>query len=88
MLELLGEWLPMVPEQTLKERIRDDHAFLVRITGQDFGYDPERWHAYLRESNAGGYRWSKKHLGMPKWIARATSDPAWRQTVKELEGDL
>ena len=88
MLQLLGEWLPMGPEQTLKERIQSGHAFLVRITRQDFGYDPVRWHAYLRESNAGGYRWSNKHLGMPKRIAQAMSDSAWRQAVQELEGDV
>ena len=79
MLELLGVWLPG-PERTLKERIRHGHALLVSITGQDFGFDPQRWHDYLRETKAGGYRWS----GMTKRIDQATSDPEWCRAVEEL----
>ena len=86
MLELLGKWLPTLQERTLKERIEAGHAFLVQITRQDFGYDLQRWHDCLCESDAGGYRWSNKRLGMPKRIARATIDPAWQEAVNELKG--
>jgi len=85
MLQLLGEWLPMGPEESVKERIRSGHTFLVQITGEDFGFDPQRWHEYLQATNAGGYRWSNKHLGMPKRIAHAVSDPAWCDAVEELQ---
>src|SRR5262252_6995330 len=84
MLHLLGEPLPFCEPGgwTLKERIRAGHASLARQTGQDFGFDPQRWHDYLRETNAGGYRWS----GMTKRIDRAASDPEWRRAVEELRG--
>jgi hypothetical protein len=82
MMQLLGERLPR-GGRTLKERIQEGHAFLVSITGQDFGFDPQRWHDYLRETKAGGYRWG----GMAKRIARATSDAEWCRAVEELRGD-
>ena len=47
-------------------------------------FDPPRWHDYLRETNAGGYRWSNKHLGMPKRIAEVIGDPAWCRAIEEL----
>ncbi len=84
---LLGEWLPRPQHPTLADRIRSGHEWLVRITGEDFGYDPERWHEYLRETDDGGYRWSNKHLKMPRRIAEALSNPAWRQAVAELQAN-
>jgi hypothetical protein len=88
MLELLGESLPFVHgELALKERIRQGRADLVSITGQDFGFDPQRWHEYLLETDASEYRWSNKHLGMPKHIAEAVRDPAWRHAVEQLRDD-
>jgi hypothetical protein len=88
MLCLLGVPLPRGSVGlTLKERIQEGHAFLKKITGQDFGFDPQRWHDYLRETDAGGYRWSNKHLGMPKQIAEAVSNPAWCDAIMELRND-
>jgi hypothetical protein len=84
MRQLLGQNLPMGPQQSLPERIQTGHRFLVQITGRDFGYDPQAWHQYLRESNKGGYRWSNKHLGMPRCIEQALRDPAWRQAIVDL----
>jgi hypothetical protein len=86
MLQLLGEQLPREPEPTLPGRIQFGHDFLMQITGEDFGFDPQRWHEYLRETDAGGYRWSNKHLGMAKRIALALSNPEWCAAVKKLEG--
>ena len=82
MMLLLGERVPR-RELTVKERIQEGHEFLVSITGQDFGFDPQRWHDYLRETKAGGYRWG----GIAKRIARATSDPEWCRAVEELRSD-
>jgi len=84
MLQLLGARFPIGPEQTVKDRVRAGHAFLVRITGQDFGLDPDRWHAHLITTNAGGYKWSNKHLGMPARIRQAVADPEWQRAVAEL----
>ena len=41
---------------------------------------------HLRQTNTGGYRWSNKHLGMPKRIAQAASDPECCAAVNELRG--
>jgi len=86
MLSLLGHDLPFVMprEWTLADRVRHGRESLVHLARTDFEYDPAKWHEHLRETNAGGYRWSNKHLGMPKRIAQATSDPEWCAAVKEL----
>jgi hypothetical protein len=82
-LLLLGERPGMLPEMDLKERIRIGHAGLVETTGKDFGFDPWRWHDFLRETKAGGYRWS----GVAKKIGQATTDPAWCRAVAELRSE-
>ena len=86
MLHLLGRPLPFCEGLgwTLKDRIQAGYLDLVKETGQDFGFDPERWHDYLRKTNAGGYRWSNKHLGMPKLIVEVSRDAAWCRAVEEL----
>ena len=80
---LLGERPPMLPEWDLKERIRRGHAGLVKTTGKDFGFDPQRWHDYLRETKEGGYRWR----GIAEKIGDATTDPAWCRAVAELQSE-
>jgi hypothetical protein len=86
---LLGHLLPrgMPRDQTLVDRIRSGRAFLRRIAHVDLGYDPLAWHEYLRATNAGGYCWSNKHLGMPRRIALALADPDWQQAVALLSGE-
>jgi hypothetical protein len=81
---LLGERPGMLPESDLKERIRRGHAGLVKITGKDFGFDPQRWHDYLRGTKEGAYRWS----GIAKKIGQATTDPAWCRAVAELQSEV
>ena len=85
---LLGRLLPMgMPrDQSLADRIRDGHAFLVRLARVDLGYDPQAWHEHLRATDAGGYRWSNKHLGFPRQIAAALSNPEWQAAVASLRG--
>jgi hypothetical protein len=86
MYALLGEQLPMgMPHDgSLAERIRYGHDFLVRVAEIDLGYDPAKWHEHLCATDAGGFRWSNKHLGFPKRIAKAIADEAWRAAVEEL----
>lgn len=86
---LLGHLLPfgMPREWSVADRIRHGHAFLVRIAGVDLGYDPQAWHDHLRATDAGGYRWSNKHLGFPRQIALALADPAWQAAVESLRGE-
>lgn len=86
---LLGHLLPMgMPcDQPLVDRIREGHAFLVRITCIDLGYDPQAWHEHLRTTNAGGYRWSNQHLGFPRQITLALGDAKWQEAVASLRGE-
>jgi hypothetical protein len=86
---LLGHLLPrgMSHTQSLAGRIRDGRAYLVRLAGVDLGYDPRAWHEHLRATGAGGYRWSNKHLGFPRQIARALADQAWQQAVAALRSE-
>ena len=85
---LLGHFLPMgMPrEWSLAERIQHGRNFLMRITGQDFGYNAMRWHDYLWDSDAGGYRWSRR--SRDKWrrqVEAAISSHKWQQAVQDLE---
>lgn len=82
---MLGHHFPFWgPEPPLAGRIRDGHAFLVRIARIDLGYDPQAWHEHLRATNAGGYRWSNKHLGFPRQIAAALASSDWQAAVASL----
>jgi hypothetical protein len=84
-LELMGEDLPSLPEADTVERMRRGREALVSITGQDFGFDLVRWHEHLRETDAGGYRWSNKHLGMPRQIAVTLANAEWQDARKQIE---
>ena len=86
---LLGHLLPMgMPrDESLADRIRSGHEFLVDLAGVDLGYDPQVWHEYLRSTGVGGYRWSNKHLGFPRRIAAAVADPEWQAAITSLQGE-
>lgn len=85
MIQFMGGRLPMVRTASVCERVRAGRSFLLQIAGQDLGFDPAVWHAHLRATGAGGYRWSNQHLGMPKRIQKATGDPEWRQCIETLK---
>jgi hypothetical protein len=65
--------------------MRRGREALVSITGQDFGFDLAGWHEHLRETDAGGYRWSNKHLGMPREIAATLANAEWQEARKQIE---
>lgn len=66
----------------------DGSRFLVRVTRNDFGFDPLRWHEYLWESDAGGYRGRKRNKeARAKRIAQATQRPEWQEAIQELLAD-
>lgn len=84
---LLGGFVARLSTGDLKVDIQRGREWLVRITNQDFGYDALRWHEYLWETDAGGYRWSR-HSAV-KWARRVQagmSRPAWVAAVQDLEG--
>lgn len=80
---LLGGFVARLSTGDLAADIRLGRKWLVDITGEDFGYDPRAWHDHLRATDAGGYRWSNKHLGFPKRIERATNDEDWQRAVRQ-----
>jgi hypothetical protein len=76
----------MPRDWSVAQRIKHGHEFLVKITHQDFGYDAMRWHDYLWDSGAGGYRWSRR--SREKWarqVEAAISDPVWQEAIRELD---
>lgn len=90
MAALLGHQLRMgMPRNwSIAQRIRYGRDFLMRITRQDFGYDALRWHEYLWESDAGGYRWARR--SREKWrrhVEVAISRPEWQETIQELANE-
>jgi hypothetical protein len=88
MRSLLGHRLPMgMPrEWSIADRVRHGRELLVLITRKDFGYDAMRWHDYLWNTDAGGYRWARR--SRDKWarhVQEAISRPESQQAVRELE---
>jgi hypothetical protein len=85
---LLGHQLKMgMPrEWSNVKRIKYGREFLVKITRQDFGYDAMKWHEYLWNSDAGGYRWRRR--SQEKWtryVEAAINNPEWQKAVSELD---
>lgn len=54
------------------------------MTGQDFGFDLQAWHDYLKESRDGGYTWSRS-IDLPKVMKAALANQQWLETVNILE---
>ena len=89
MHQLLGGWVPVVPEQDLSERIRSGRAFLVEITKEDFGFDAVKWHEYLWATDAGGYKWCRRSSA--KWENHArqqSSRPEWIAAVEQIKHEI
>ena len=87
MTSLLGQKLRMgdLGKGSLPKRIKAGREFLMRITKQDFGYDALRWHDYLWDTNAGGYRWSRRSRSKwTRYVEAAISREDWQGAVEEL----
>lgn len=63
--------------------IRDGRDFLRKISRQDFGYDLQAWHDYLKESRVGGYTYART-IVLPKCMASALARPEWQAAVERL----
>jgi hypothetical protein len=76
----------MPRDWSMAQRIEHGRDFLVKITRQDFRYDAMRWHDYLWDTDAGGYRWCRR--SREKWarqVELAINNPEWQAAVRELE---
>ena len=80
---MCGESLPRVRDESLTERVREGHDFLVRITGKDFGYDLQAWHDHLKESREGGYTYGR-NIVLPRIMQAALQCHEWQETVRTL----
>ena len=78
---ICGQELPLDGDLSLIQRIRYGHDFLVRITGQDFGYDLQGWHDYLSNTRDGGYTWNSS-IKTPKIMVAALANPDWIAAVE------
>jgi hypothetical protein len=77
--------MPRVRSESLLDRIREGHDFLVSITGKDFGYDLEAWHNHLKESREGGYTYGR-NIRLPRIMQAALQSPEWQEAVRSLIG--
>src|SRR5262245_60860914 len=68
---------------SLAAGIRAGREMLVKLTGEDFGYDLAAWHAHLKESREGGYTWARTVV-LPNVMKEALASEEWRRTVQEL----
>lgn len=84
MTALLGGFAGRRTRGDLAAEIRQGRDLLVSITGVDFGYDPCAWHEHLVATDAGGYRWSNKHLGFPTQIKRAAKNMDWERAIRQI----
>lgn len=85
MKQLLGDRNPWLWRGDLNATIQYGRELLTRITRVDFGYDAVRWHEYLWETDAGGYRWSRR--SPDKWLRHVRAGmarPGWAEAVAEL----
>lgn len=67
--------------RTMCQRVREGHRMLRSITGQDFGFDLQQWHDYLKESRDGGYTWNRT-IDLPKVMKAALADQDWVEAVE------
>ena len=67
----------------IRQRIRDGHDWLVRMTGKDFGYDLQAWHDHLKESRDGGYTYGR-NIKLPKVMQEAMASAEWQEAVRRL----
>lgn len=90
MLHLAGEPLPVESPPRSPEiraqRILAAKEALIRVTGQDFGYDVSRWHQYLASAQApdeirSDYTWNDWHEQFEDW----RPNPEWRLAVEQAE---
>src|SRR5262249_47867574 len=88
---ICGQRLPrfgerIVGQAEMKERIKIGHDWLVRTSGQDFGYDLAAWHEYLKESRDGGYTWGR-NIDLPRVMKSALASDEWRDAIRQIEAE-
>ncbi len=77
----------MHPVATIEERIIEGRRMLVRITGEDYGYDLQKWHNHLKESREGGYTW-QRNINLPKIMKEAIASEQWNAAVQTLPAEI
>jgi len=73
--------------ESLVERIRQGHDFLVEIAGMDFGYNLQACHNQLKESRQGGYTYGR-NITLPCVMKAALASSEWQEAVRSLSGQF
>ncbi len=81
---ICGQSLPLDQPASLKCRILEGRQFLAKISGQDFGYDLQKWHDYLKLSRDGGYTWGR-NIDLPRVMKNALASQQWQEAVRALD---
>ncbi|MDB2685909.1 hypothetical protein N9Y42_01750 [Mariniblastus sp.] len=68
---------------TLRKQLQEGREMLRSITGQDFGFDLQAWHDYLKETRDGGYTWNRTVV-LPKIMQAALKNKRWLDTAALL----
>ena len=82
--QICGYELPFCGDLSVRQRLISGRASLCSITGENFGFDLQKWHDHLKESRKGGYTWNRS-IDLPKIMKRAMEDEQWVRTVKAIE---
>jgi hypothetical protein len=82
---ICGETLPWNHAQndSLPVRIGRGHDFLVKITGEDFGYDLLGWHNHLKVTRQGGYAYGR-NIALPRIMKAALESSEWQEATRTL----
>lgn len=80
---ICGESPSLRDRESLRQRIQNGHDMLVELTGQDFGYDLQAWHDYLKESRDGGYTYGR-NIVLPKIMQAARASAEWQEAARVL----
>jgi hypothetical protein len=76
------------PDEDRLQQMRVGRQRLCRLTGQDFGYDLGRWHAFLTDAeDEHGYQHPYAWSAVRPAIEKALKDSDRLRLVKFLEGD-
>jgi hypothetical protein len=87
---ICGHNLPMRPQRSLADNMKEGRAMLAQIANVDYGYDLQRWHDHLKgmpRSQSRGYTWNRT-VTLPKVMQAALASDDWRSAARALAGNL
>lgn len=74
-----------IPDAERRQLMQAAYTELIRLTGQDFGYDLGAWHEFLSAHDDFGYTHRYAFDGVQAAVNQALSDPDRARLVAQLE---